>query len=95
VGRNEWWFMALQYVWGQDVVRFLKLGNFASTTNKHERRDQVDEFCMLAFCCKSNIGRDMGVKDIYSIKEIDDASCSGPMIFIKLNRNYLCARDAK
>jgi hypothetical protein len=24
--------VGLQYVWGQDVDRFLKLGNFASTT---------------------------------------------------------------
>ena len=25
----------VQYVWGQDVDRFLKLGNFASTTVEH------------------------------------------------------------
>ena len=49
--------VVLQYVWGQDVDRFLKLGNFASTTNKHDRRDRENEFCMLAFSCKSNIGR--------------------------------------
>ena len=51
--------LTLQYVCGQDVDRFLKLGNFASTTYKHGRRDRENEFCMPAFSCKSNIGRDI------------------------------------
>ena len=62
---------SLQYVWGQDVDRFLKLGNFASTTTKHDRQDRENEFCMLAFSCKSNIGRRYRVLNY--IKEIDDA----------------------
>jgi len=49
----------IQYVWGQDVDRFLKLGNFASLLNTHDRRDRENEFCILAFSCKSNIGRDI------------------------------------
>ena len=38
--------VVLQYVWGQDVDRFLKLGNFASTTltNILQSPDQLSPF---------------------------------------------------
>jgi hypothetical protein len=31
----------------------------STVLNKHGKRDRENEFCMLAFSCKSNIGRDI------------------------------------
>jgi len=54
----------IQYVWGQDVDRFLKLGNFASTTNTHDRRDRENEFCMWHFLASRILAEISSVKNL-------------------------------